>query len=129
MNTFLQKYYLTVEDYYDLVAIGLCKAGSKFDDNKSKFSTYGYKCMFTAVLQRSEIKRQRKEYKTISLYIIKLNLMIVMVAIHSRLKDRDKQIFVLLTEGCKQEEIGKIVGCSSANVSRVRKKLCKNLAN
>lgn len=40
-----------------------------------------------------------------------------MVAIHSRLKDRDKQIFVLLTEGCTQEEIGKIVGCSSANVS------------
>ena len=73
--------------------------------------------MFTAVLQKSEIKRQRKEYKTISLYIIKLNLMIVMVAIHSRLKDRDKQIFVLLTEGCTQEEIGKIVGCSSANVS------------
>lgn len=30
--------------------------------------------MFTAVLQKSEIKRQRKEYKTISLYIIKLNL-------------------------------------------------------
>ncbi|MFG6378348.1 MAG: hypothetical protein K1W19_08555 [Lachnospiraceae bacterium] len=47
----------------------------------------------------------------------------------SKLKDRDKQIFILFTEGYKQGEIGKIVGCSQAQVSRVRKKLCKYLAS
>lgn len=29
-----------------------------------------------------------------------------------KLKDRDKQIFVLFREGYKQREIGKMVGCS-----------------
>lgn len=47
----------------------------------------------------------------------------------SKLKDRDKKIFILFSEGYKQKEIGKIVGCSQAQVSRVRKKLCKYLAN
>lgn len=47
----------------------------------------------------------------------------------NKLKDRDKQIFILFSEGYKQNEIGKIVGCSQAQVSRVRKKLCKYLAS
>ena len=47
----------------------------------------------------------------------------------SKLKDRDKQIFILFSEGYKQKEIGKIVGCSQAQVSRVRKKLCEYLAS
>ena len=45
----------------------------------------------------------------------------------SRLKDRDKQIFLLFNEGYKQDEIGKLVGCSQAQVSRVKKKLRKYL--
>ena len=39
-----------------------------------------------------------------------------------RLKDRDRKIFQLFTEGYKQREIGRIVGCSQAQVSRVKKK-------
>ena len=46
----------------------------------------------------------------------------------SKLKDRDKQIFILFSEGYKQGEISRIVGCSQSQVSRVRKKLCKYLA-
>lgn len=47
----------------------------------------------------------------------------------SNLKESDQQIFILFSEGYKQEEIGKIVGCSQAQVSRVKKKLCKYLAS
>lgn len=47
----------------------------------------------------------------------------------SNLKERDKQIFILFSEGYKQGEIGKIVGCSQAQVSRVRQKLCKYLTS
>lgn len=47
----------------------------------------------------------------------------------SKLKERDKQIFILFSDGYKQGEIGKIVGCSQAQVSRVRKKLCEYLAS
>lgn len=63
--TFLHQYHLSIEDYYDLAAIGLCKAGSKFDGSKSKFSTYAYKCMFTTVF--TEI-RDRKAEKRIPDY-------------------------------------------------------------
>ena len=45
----------------------------------------------------------------------------------SKLKDRNKKIFILFSEGYQQKEIGKIVGCSQSQVSRVRKKLCKYL--
>lgn len=147
---------MSIEDYYDLAAIGLCKAGSKFDGSKSKFSTYAYKCMFTTVF--AEI-RNRKAEKRIQDYQIVyyqaefddsnggdtsifLNYIpsnenvednalseIIFEEYMNKLKERDKQIFILLSDGCKQREISKIVGCSQAQVSRVRKKLCKYLAN
>lgn len=47
----------------------------------------------------------------------------------SKLNERDKQIFILFSDGYKQREISKIVGCSQAQVSRVRKKLYKYLAS
>lgn len=154
--TFLQKYHLSIEDYYGLAAIGLCKAGSKFDGSKSKFSTYAYRCMFTTVF--AEIRDRKAEKRipehqivyyqaefdesnggdtsTFMNYISsKKNVEesvlseLIFEEYMSKLKDRDKQIFILFTEGYKQGEIGKIVGCSQAQVSRVRKKLCKYLAS
>lgn len=154
--TFLQKYHLSIEDYYDLAAIGLCKAGSKFDGSKSKFSTYAYKCMFTTVF--TEI-RDRKAEKRIQDYQVVyyqaelddsngedtstfLNYIpskenvednvlseIIFKEYMNKLKERDRQIFALFSYGYKQREISRIVGCSQAQVSRVRQKLCKYLAS
>ena len=36
---------LSVDDYYDILAIGLCKAASSFDKNKGTFATLAYSCM------------------------------------------------------------------------------------
>lgn len=154
--TFLQKYHLSVEDYYGLAAIGLCKAGSKFDGSKSKFSTYAYRCMFTTVFTEIRDKKAEKripEHQIVyyqaelddnncgdtSIFMnyipskenVEENVLsdIIFEEYMSKLKDRDKKIFILFSEGYKQKEIGKIVGCSQAQVSRVRKKLCKYLAN
>lgn len=153
---FLQKYNLSIEEYYGLAAIGLCKAGSKFDGSKSKFSTYAYKCMFTTVFTEIRNKKANKripdhqivyyqaefddsnggDASTFMNYIpskenveedVLSNVMFEEYI--SKLKDRDKQIFVLFSEGYKQNEIGKIVGCSQTLVSKVRKKLCKYLAS
>lgn len=145
-----------MEDYYDLAAIGLCKAGSKFDINKSKFSTYAYRCMFTTVFKEIRDKKAEKRIQdhqityyqagfddsnggdtsTFMNYIpSKENvensvlLKIMFKEYVNRLKERDKQIFILFSEGYKQGEIGRIVGCSQAQVSRVRKKLCKYLSS
>lgn len=152
----MQKYHLPIEDYYDLAAIGLCKAGSKFDGDKSKFSTYAYKCMFTTVF--SEIRSQKAEKRiknyqlvyyqaefddsngsdkfTFMNYIpskenVEENVLseIIFEEYMSKLKDRDKRIFILFSEGYNQNEIGRIVGCSQAQVSRVRKELCKYLVS
>ena len=43
---FLNKEKLSIEDFYDIVAIGLCKAAIDFDESKGfKFSTLAYRCM------------------------------------------------------------------------------------
>lgn len=39
--SFLYKYHLDVEEWYDLAAIGLCKAANTYNNDKSGFSTYG----------------------------------------------------------------------------------------
>lgn len=41
---FLNKKELT-DDYYDIVALGLCKAAMNYDESKGKFSTLAFKCM------------------------------------------------------------------------------------
>lgn len=148
--TFLQKYHLPIEDYYDLAAIGLCKAGSKFDSNKSKFSTYAYKCMSTTVfleMRNRKLKKRIPENQIIyyqdeldnsnggdtSTFInfipskenIEANVLsdIIFEEYMSKLKDKDKRIIMLLKDGYKQREIVEIVGCSQGKVSRVRTKL------
>lgn len=42
---YLSKNNLNIDDYYDLAAIGLCKAAIHYDPNRSKFSTLAYTCM------------------------------------------------------------------------------------
>ena len=43
---FLQKETLNLEDWYDLAAIGMCKAAKTFNEGTSEFSAYAFKCMF-----------------------------------------------------------------------------------
>lgn len=146
---------MDIEDYYDLAAIGLCKAGSKFNSSKSNFSTWAYKCMFTTVFTEIRNRKAAKrisdrqivyyqaefddsnggDTSTLMNYIpskenVEENVLseLILKEYMTKLKDRDKKIFALFSEGYKQNEIGKIVGCSQPQVSRVRKKLCKYLA-
>lgn len=36
---------ISIEDYYDVLAIGLCKAAAEYDRSKGRFSTFAYVCM------------------------------------------------------------------------------------
>lgn len=153
--TFLQKYHLTIDDWYGLAAIGLCKAAKTFVPGKSSFSTYAYKCMFTTVYSEKRKERQaktipdnvivyyQKEFDesnggdacTFLNYIpskenVEENVLSEMIfdEYSEKLKDRDRRIFELFRDGYKQTEIGKVVGCSQAQVSRVRKKLMEYLS-
>lgn len=42
---FANKMHLPLEEYYDLLAIGLCKAAQIFEEDKGAFSTVAYCCM------------------------------------------------------------------------------------
>ena len=67
MYSILKKYglYDKREDYIDICYIGYAKALKKYDSSKSKASTYIYKCIENEIMQclrkENAIKRQRKE--------------------------------------------------------------------
>ena len=66
----LRKYKLNQEEYYDVLAIGLCKAAIAFDPKRSKFSTFAVNVMYNEFLQhdRNENAQKRKVNKnTLSL--------------------------------------------------------------
>ena len=69
----LNKYKLNPEEYYDILAIGLCKAAIYFDPERSKFSTFAIKVMYNEFLMhdRDENANKRKVNKnTLSLNYI-----------------------------------------------------------
>lgn len=152
--TFLQKYKLSIDDWYGLAAIGLCKAAITFKEGVSAFSTYAYRCMFTSVYseKRKEKQSRRIPEHQITYYQAEFdnsnggdtssfmnyipsnedvedNVLseIMFDEFSKKLKDRDKNIFKLFRDGYKQNDIGRIVGCSQAQVSRTKKKLIQYL--
>lgn len=70
-------YNLDIDEWYGVLAIGLCKATmGKFDNTKSKFSTFAYKCMRNAVkqeyLKRSQDKEEANNH-TVSIFTPTIN--------------------------------------------------------
>lgn len=59
---FLRKYNLPIDEWYDMAAIGLCKAAKSYNEELSKFATYACKCMFTTVFCE---RRKEKSLKAI----------------------------------------------------------------
>lgn len=53
---YLHKNNLSIEDYYDLAAIGLCKASLTYEEHKGAFSTYALICI------RNEIGIERRKF-------------------------------------------------------------------
>lgn len=58
---------LDLEEYYDLLAIALCKAALVYDKNKGMFSTLVYMCMDNEV---KLIKRKENAQKAIPKYMV-----------------------------------------------------------
>lgn len=154
--SFLHRNHLSIEDYYDVAAIGLCKAAICFDSDKGySFSTYAYSAMLSQVLiekrkgtqaktipsdkviyYESEIRNNDGDTSSFINFIpSKENIYddaianIIFEEYKSQLKDRDKMILDLIKNGYKQIEVAKIVGCSQTNVSRVTKKFSSYLYN
>lgn len=59
-----------MEDWYDLAAIGMCKAAKTFNEGTSKFSTYAFKCMFNEVYSEKKKELRQRTIPKMRFYII-----------------------------------------------------------
>jgi len=147
--SFLRKVNLDIEDYYDLAAIGLCKAAKGYNPDKGlAFSTFAYRCMRNQVGQefRKENMQKRSGDKEI-LYYDKVienedgstaafrDLMPAQTNVEEEvvtsctlrdalehLDNRSRRIFYLLSQGYTQCEIAAELGISQPSVGRIQRK-------
>lgn len=65
---FMTKYRLDFSTWYDVCAIGLCKAGMAYDGS-NRFSTFAYYCMHNEVkkAKRTQLAKKRNDSRVISL--------------------------------------------------------------
>lgn len=149
--SFLYKFHLDVEEWYDIAAIGLCKAANTYNNDKSEFSTYAYKCMYTTIIME---KRKENAMRTIPQNQIVyyenqvnesskdndtstfLNYIpskqdienetisaLSLENIENELVGNKKKVFLLLREGYTQCEISKIIGISKQRVSKIKQEI------
>lgn len=138
-----------MEDWYDLAAIGMCKAAKTFNEETSKFSTYAFKCMFNEVYHEKRKERMAKAIPKDKLMYAQaefendngsdtnsffnlipsdidierdVTLKDMIKRAFESLNERDRNVVRLLVNGYKQREVVKIAGCSQPHISRIKKK-------
>lgn len=147
----MYKYHLDVEEWYDIVAIGLCKAANTYNNDKSEFSTYAYKCMYTTIIMEkrkenamriipqnqivyyeNQVSESSKENDTSTFlnYIPSKQDVenetistILLNNIENELVGNKKKVFILLKEGYTQCEISKIIGISKQRISKIKQEI------
>ena len=147
----LYKYHLDVEEWYDLAAIGLCKAANTYNNGKSGFSTYAYKCMYTTIMMEkrkenamrtipqnqivyyeNQVSEESKENDTSTFlnYIPSKQDVenetistLSLENIENELVGNKRKVFVLLKEGYTQSEISKIIGISKQRISKIKQEI------
>ena len=142
-----KKMNLPFDDYYDILAIGLCKAAKIYDNSKGMFSTVAYACM------KNEIKlywihEQRKRAipaNMILSYDVQMTddmepensgafsdvladdfsvdetvtSKMVVEEIISRFNEKEKEIVEYLQDGLTFKEIGEIMHCTKQNIGYI----------
>lgn len=135
--------YLTDEDIIQCGMLGLCKAAEKWDEGKSKFSTFATSCIRHEI--QYEFRKRAKHQGVLSLdYEIKdgdttcdfVTLGDCIVGDEdvpyfdigidvNKLKPREKQVFELLQGNMTYSDIGRELGISRQAVWSIARKLRK----
>lgn len=140
--------YSDMTDYYDICAIGLCKAAITYDSSKDvKFATYAGVCI------ENEIKMELRNRKKYSAPVYSLDMTfnntsdgtreisykenittglsaydeILPYQLDKILNAREYKLVALILQGYTQVEIGNIIGISQAQVSRMFSKIKQKL--
>lgn len=153
---FAKKRNVIVDDYYDILAIGLCKAATIFDKNKGEFSTVAFRCMENELCMywRHEQRQSAVPEDMILSYdapigdedsdskgsfldnfadsnsthdIVISNIMSNMLL--SVLNDKEKNIVEFLDDGLSQVDIAIKLGCTRQNISYCIKQIGKKWTN
>ncbi len=145
---------ISVEEYYDLLAIGLCKATINYDDSKGEFSSLAYRCMKNELVDyfRSCNGKSRVPVECIISYdastgneedggnitaldaiadshytdeeVIQSQTYIDMLSL---LSEREVKIAMYIEQGLKESEIAVYMNCSQQNVNRMRNNIKRKL--
>lgn len=140
--------YSDMTDYYDICAIGLCKAAITYDSSKDvKFATYAGVCI------ENEIKLELRNKKKYSAPLYSLDMTfnntsdgtgeiafvdnlttglsaydeILPYQLDKVLNAREYKLVALILQDYTQVEIGNIIGISQAQVSRMFSKIKQKL--
>ena len=142
---FAKKYHVPIEEYYDVLAQGLCMAAYHYDPSKCSFSTYAYLCMNTEMhveyrktLRKSEIPQGNifhyenawqlsdlipTNEKTENKVIDKINYENLTSLLNDILNDKDKEVLSYILNGLTMREIAKIEGTSHQAIHNRMKKI------
>lgn len=145
----IHKYKGTIEDYYDVCAIGLCKAAILYDTSKGvKFATYA--CVIIENEIRQLLRNNKKKY-SVPVYSLDMTFSstsdgtgeiafgenlttglsaydeILPYQLDKILNAQEYKLVALTLQDYTQVEIGKIVGISQAQVSRIFSKIKQKL--
>lgn len=140
------EHHLDLDDYYDILAIALCKAAGKYrNETGSVFSTLAYTCMRNAVRDNVRMIKKRSAIPTekcVSLYatikdgdnckdveliefipdkkndIDKVESKIGVEQLLSVQNDENKQILSCLMKGLTWDNTAKEVRCSKKDISK-----------
>lgn len=126
------QYGIKLDEYYDVLAIGLCKAGMTYDENKGEFSTYAYTVMWREYLTEVDKKKCKKrngvevEFNENTPHkIIPLDTDIMIL---DYLDELEKEILHLKIRGYTYREIAKMLGLKHAvQVNRILNKTKEKL--
>lgn len=151
--SFLRKHQLPKDEYYDLAAIGLCRAGLTYNKSKAHFSTYAYKCMSTYVFcevrklhkakripqhmllyYQDEIDRDENNKQSYDIYLQsddnveeEVLFKTLLSELVDKLSPRDRIIIYLLGQGYSHGCIAKKLKCSRSLISMVKRAFMRQL--
>ena len=147
--SFLRKRGFDIEKWYDVAAIGMCKAAITFDKDVSAFSTYAYTFMRNEVL--NELRKENfmctipenalvyynaictfdNEHEFLDILPSSVDVeaeVIQKISVEnylSRLSEKDRLIVEMLSLGRTQKEVADVFGCAHQNISEIKLRLRK----
>lgn len=134
---------ISIDTYYDVCAIGLCKAAATYDKEQSTFATYALYVINNEVkgIYRQNASRGKQDVQVFSYDKILTNnygdectlldFIItdgkdaydssILTDFNKIWNQREKKIALLLYEGYTQKEISEIIGVQQPQISRIIK--------